>query len=108
MSFAVPSSLYLAIASLPRAALREQTAAALVLTIHYIVSYAVRFIWARFRENLHPSDSSVVALALGFPNSAAVGLPLLASVFGSQSTVTVATSLAIGSVTCFSDYPGKS
>jgi predicted permease len=41
----------------------------------------------------------VVALTLGFPNSAAVGLPLLASVFGSRATVTVAASLAIGSVT---------
>ncbi|MGC2223676.1 MAG: hypothetical protein WA624_15645 [Methylocella sp.] len=46
MSFAAPSSLVLAIASLPRAALREQTAAALVLTILYVVSYAVSFSWA--------------------------------------------------------------
>jgi malonate transporter and related proteins len=38
-------------------------------------------------------------LTVAFPNSAAVGLPLLASVFGSQATVTVAASLAIGSIT---------
>ena len=99
MSFAIPCSLFLAIASTPRAALREQAAAGLALAIVYAVLYAVSFLWTRFRENLNASDSSVVALTLGFPNSAAVGLPLLASVFGSRATVTVATSLAIGSIT---------
>ena len=99
MSFAIPCSLFLAIASTPRAALREQAAAGLALAIVYAVLYAVSFVWTRSRENLNASDSSVVALTLGFPNSAAVGLPLLASVFGSRATVTVATSLAIGSIT---------
>jgi malonate transporter and related proteins len=99
MSFAIPCSLFLAIASTPRAALREQAAAGLALAIVYAVLYAVSFVWTRFRENLNASDSSVVALTLGFPNSAAVGLPLLASVFGSRATVTVATSLAMGSIT---------
>ena len=99
MSFAIPCSLFLAIASTPRAALLEQAAAGLALAIVYAVLYAVSFVWTRFRENLNASDSSVVALTLGFPNSAAVGLPLLASVFGSRATVTVATSLAIGSIT---------
>ena len=99
MSFAIPCSLFLAIASTPRTALREQAAAGLVLAIVYAVLYAVSFVWTRSRENLNASDSSVVALTLGFPNSAAVGLPLLASVFGSRATVTVATSLAIGSIT---------
>ena len=99
MSFAIPCALFLAIASTPRTALREQAAAALVLAIAYAVLYAISFWWTRRRENLNPSDSAVVALTVGFPNSAAVGLPLLASVFGSQSTVTVATALAIGSIT---------
>ena len=99
MSFAIPCSLFLAIASTPRAALREQAAAGLVLAIVYAVLYAVSFFWTRSRENLNASDSSVVALTLGFPNSAAVGLPLLASVFGSRAAVTVATSLAIGAIT---------
>ena len=99
MSFAIPCSLFLAMASTPRAALREQAGAALVLTLCYVILYAVSFFWARSAEKLNPSNSAVVALTLGFPNSAAVGLPLLASVFGSRSTVTVATSLAIGSIT---------
>jgi predicted permease len=99
MSFAIPCALFLAIASTPRAALREQAGAALVLAIAYGVLYAISFWWTRRGENLNPSDSAVVALTVAFPNSAAVGLPLLASVFGSRSTVTVATALAIGSIT---------
>ena len=99
MSCAIPCSLFLAIASTPRAALRAQAAPALVLALVYFALYALSFLWTRSKENLNSSDSSVVALTLGFPNSAAVGLPLLASVFGPQSTVTVATSLAIGSIT---------
>jgi predicted permease len=99
MSFAIPSALFLAIASTPRAALREQAAAALVLAIVYAILYAISFLWTNRGENLNSPDSAVVALTLGFPNSAAVGLPLLASVFGSKATVTVATSLAIGSIT---------
>lgn len=72
MSFAIPCSLFLAVASTPLAALRDQAAAALVLTIVYVAVYVISFCWTRSRENLPPSDSSVVALTLGFPNSAAV------------------------------------
>jgi malonate transporter and related proteins len=99
MSFAIPCSLFLAIAGTPRGALRAQAAPALVLAVVYFVLYGLSFLWTRSKENHNNADSSVVALTLGFPNSAAVGLPLLASVFGPQSTVTVATSLAIGSIT---------
>jgi malonate transporter len=99
MSFAVPAALFLAIARTPFAVLRQYAAPSLVIAIVYLVVYVVSFYWVRMRENLSPSDSSVVALTLGFPNSAAVGLPLLASAFGPQATVTVAISLAIGSVT---------
>lgn len=99
MSFAVPSSLFLSIVTAPRMALREQAPTALVLTIGYAVIYLASFLWALRGEQLGLSDSSVVALTVGFPNSAAVGLPLLASVFGMQSDVTVATSLAVGAIT---------
>jgi len=99
MSFAIPCSLFLAVAGTPREALREQAATALVLAIVYVVLYAGSFLWGRSREHLPPTDNSVLALTLGFPNTAAVGLPLLASVFGPQSSVAVATSIAVGSIT---------
>ena len=99
MSFAVPCSMFLSIAQTPRAALVDQTGAALVLAIVYFVLFAVTFVWARSSENLPASDSSVLALTISFPNSAAVGLPLLAAVYGAKSLDTVATSIALGSDT---------
>jgi malonate transporter len=99
MSFAVPCSLFLAIARTPRAALREQAGTVLVLMIVYAVLYGVSFFWARSGEELRTSDSGVLALTISFPNVAAVGLPLLADVFGVKSLVTVATSIALGCVT---------
>ena len=99
MSFAIPCSLFLAVASTSLEDLRLQAGPALVLVIVYIALYGMSFFWAREKEHMNASDSAVLALTLGFPNSAAVGLPLLASVFGPRATVTVAVSLAIGSIT---------
>lgn len=99
MSFAVPCSLFMSIAQTPRAELREQAGAALVLTIVYGVLYALTFWWARSSQKLGTSESADLALTISFPNSAAVGLALLISVFGPKSLVTVATSIALGSIT---------
>jgi malonate transporter and related proteins len=99
MSFAVPCSLFLSIAQTPRPALREQAGAALVLLIVYAVLYAVSFFWARSSQKLRNSESADLALTISFPNSAAVGLALLAPVYGPQSLATVATSIALGSIT---------
>src|ERR1700684_73252 len=99
MSFAVPAALFLAIADTPREVLHKEAASATVLTLVYVVLYVVGYLWSRSAEGLSRSESSVVALTVSFPNVAAVGLPLFASVFGSKSTVTVAVSLAIGSIT---------
>jgi malonate transporter and related proteins len=99
MSFAIPSSMFLSIVRTSRTALRDQVPTALVLLIAYAVLYAGSYYWARYGANLHASDSSVVALTIAFPNSAAVGFPLLTSVFGSRSAVAVAMSIAIGSIT---------
>jgi malonate transporter and related proteins len=99
MSFAIPCALFSAVARTPFAALRQLGATSLVLAVVYGALYAGTVFWLRSQENFRPADSSVVALTLAFPNSAAVGLPLLASVFGPESTVTVAISLAIGAIT---------
>ena len=99
ISFAVPCSMFMSIAQTPRAELREQAGAALVLTIVYVVLYALTFLWARSSQKLSTSGSADLALTVSFPNSAAVGLALLAAVFGPKSLATVATSIALGSIT---------
>jgi malonate transporter and related proteins len=98
-SFAIPCSIFLAVANMPILELREQAAPALVLAIVYTALYAMGFVGSRLREHLNAADRSVLALTVAFPNSAAVGLPLLASVFGPRSAVNVATSIAIGCIT---------
>ena len=98
-SFAIPCSIFLAVAGAPRSDLSEEIGPALVLAFVYIVVYSITFFWVHSKEGLNAADSSVLALTTGFPNSAAVGLPLLASVFGTRSAITVATSIAIGSIT---------
>jgi malonate transporter and related proteins len=98
-SFAIPCSIFLAVANTPMSDLRAQAAPALVLTVAYTALYAISFFWSRSQQRLSAADSSVLALTVGFPNSAAVGLPLLTSVFGPRSAVTVATSIAIGCIT---------
>jgi malonate transporter and related proteins len=45
------------------------------------------------------SDASVLALTIGFPNAAAIALPLLRGAYGAEATVTAALSIAIGSIT---------
>jgi malonate transporter and related proteins len=99
MSFAIPCALFSAVARTPFASLRQLGTTSLVLAAVYGVLYAGTVFWLHSSEKLRPADSSVVALTLAFPNSAAVGLPLLVSVFGPESTVTVAISLAIGAIT---------
>ncbi|HTB67059.1 MAG TPA: AEC family transporter [Steroidobacteraceae bacterium] len=99
MSFAIPCALFLAVASAPLRVLYQQLAPALVLAIIYVALYGVSFLWVRSREHMTLSHSAVFALTLGFPNAAAVGLPLLESVFGASSRVAIAVALAIGSIT---------
>jgi predicted permease len=44
-------------------------------------------------------DGAVLALTIGFPNAAAVALPLLANAYGAEAAVPAALSIAVGSIT---------
>jgi malonate transporter and related proteins len=68
---------------------------ALVFCALYLVSY----LWARRGLGMSLSDAAVLALTIGFPNSAAIALPLFRGAYGPESTVTAALSIAIGSIT---------
>ena len=52
MSFAIPCSLFLAVASTSLEDLRLQAAPALVFVIVYIALYAMSFFWARDRKSV--------------------------------------------------------
>jgi malonate transporter and related proteins len=99
MTFALPCSLFVTIARTPHELLWSQAKAALVLAMVYVAVYVpVYFISRRLgREN--DANSSVSALTVAFPNCAAIGFPLLPSIFSPQATVTVVIAIAIGAIT---------
>ncbi len=99
MNFAVPCALFSTLIQSSRAVLQQHIAASLVITFAYFALYVISYFWARRFLRMHVSESSVLALTIGFPNAAAVALPLLTGAYGSNAAVTAALSLAIGSVT---------
>src|SRR5580700_6172559 len=53
MSFAIPCSLFLAVASTSLTDLRLQAAPALLFAFMYIALYAMNFVWARGKEHMN-------------------------------------------------------
>ena len=70
-----------------------------MIAVIFAALYAASYIWARKSLKMSISDASVFALTVGFPNSAAVALPLLTTAYGPGSRVTAAISIAVGSIT---------
>jgi malonate transporter len=99
MMFALPCSLFGAIAKTPKAVVLQHGSLILVLLVTYLLIYGIAFIQQR---KVHGSDaavSAVHALTVAFPNCASIGLPLLVGIFGSQSALAVAIGIAVGSMT---------
>jgi malonate transporter and related proteins len=70
-----------------------------MIAVIFAVLYAASYIWARKSLKMSISDASVLALTVGFPNAAAVALPLLTAAYGPNSRVTAALSIAVGAIT---------
>ena len=99
MSFAIPCALFSTIIGSSRADLLRHIPAALMITLVFCALYLISYIWARRWRGLSLSDASVLALTIGFPNSAAIALPLFRGAYGPEATVTAALSIVIGSIT---------
>ena len=99
MSFALPCSLFVTIARTPHHLLWGQSKVAAVLTIVYLAVFALTHFASQHLGKDTAANSTVLALTLGFPNAAAVGLPLLLAAYGNEAAVSVAVSIAIGSIT---------
>jgi malonate transporter and related proteins len=99
MNFAIPCALFSTIIRTSREDLEQQVLTVLMITLAFTVFYAASYLWARRSLKMSVSDASVLALTIGFPNSAAVALPLFAASYGSASTVTAALSIAVGAIT---------
>jgi len=99
MDIAIPCALFSTISSTSWPVLREQSESAVMIAVVFVVLYSASYIWARKSLKMPISDASVLALTVGFPNSAAVALPLLTTAYGPGSRVTAALSIAVGSIT---------
>lgn len=98
MSFALPASLFVAIASAPRRELIEQAPLAVLLGLTMLVLFIAWYAIARVVLKVSRPDASLQALTIAFPNLAGVGLPIAGSVLGSGGAVPVAVVLATGSI----------
>jgi predicted permease len=99
MNFAIPCALFSTIMGSSRTVLLQHVPAALMITLVFSALYLISYIWARRGLGMSLSDASVLALTIGFPNSAAIALPLFKGAYGTESIVTAALSIAIGSIT---------
>src|SRR6266481_5692912 len=99
MTFALPCSLFVAIARTPDELLWGQAKPAIVLAIVYVAVFVATYYASRNLGKDTAANSAVLALTLGFPNHAGVGIPLLLAVYGAKASVTVAVGLAVGAIT---------
>jgi malonate transporter and related proteins len=99
MTFALPCSLFVTIARTRRDLLWEQAEAAVVLAIVFLVVFVATYYASRKLGKETAANSAVLALTLGFPNHAGIGIPLLLAVYGSEASVSVAVGLAVGAIT---------
>jgi len=99
MNFALPCSLFTAIAHTDRQMLRSQAGLVAVLGLVYLALFFLTWLIERKVFHSGPADSAVLALTLGFPNATAVGIPLLDALYGPSAAAATAMGIAIGAVT---------
>jgi len=98
LTFALPAALFVGVAQTSRSGLEENGKLVLVLVISMLVIFGITFALNHYVFRLSSGENAVQSLSVGFPNFAAVGLPLLGSVLGPGSAVSAAVSVAAGSV----------
>jgi malonate transporter len=98
MNFALPASLFAALARTPRDILFQQDRLVLALGLALTVVYGITWCIERYWLRLTASVSAIQSLTVAFPNFVAVGLPLMQSVFGIESLVPVAAGIAVGAI----------
>jgi malonate transporter len=99
MTFALPCYLLVTMASTPRQLLWGQAKPALAFAIVYAALFIATFYASRNLAKDTAANGAVLALTVGFPNAAAVGIPLLLAVYGPRASVSVAVALAVGAIT---------
>ena len=66
MTFAVPCAMFSTLIQSSRLVLQQHIATSLVITFTYFALYVISYFWARRFLRMHVSESSVLALTIGF------------------------------------------
>jgi malonate transporter and related proteins len=98
MTFALPVAFFAGVAQTSWSGLAENGKLVFVLVVPMSVIFWITFALNHYVFRLSPGENAVQSLSVGFPNFAAVGLPLLGSVMGAGSAASVAASIAAGTV----------
>ncbi|MFM0306400.1 AEC family transporter [Paraburkholderia sp. RL17-383-BIF-A] len=98
VDYALPFALFLYTAKMQRTSLDSHLVLILLLIAVMLVPYVASLALSRFLFKVAPSNAAVRAVTIGMPNFAAVGLPLLHSVYGEASDLTVALAITTASV----------
>ncbi|MGO9941420.1 MAG: AEC family transporter [Rhodoblastus sp.] len=99
MHFALPSALFTAISRTPRQVILDNGQLMGILTFCMFVVYALTLFLQFKYFKVETGKAAVQTLTVALPNYASVGLPLLLSVYGPSSALSVAVAIAVGSVT---------
>ena len=94
MTFAMPVALFVGVAQTSLSGLEENGKLVFVLVVSILVIFGITFALNHYVFRLSPGENAVQSLSVGFPNCPAVGLPLLGSLIGPGSAVSVAVSIA--------------
>jgi malonate transporter and related proteins len=98
VTFALPAALFVSVAQTSRNGLEEHGKLVAVIVISMLVIFGITFALNHYIFRLSTGENAVQSLSVGLPNFAAIGLPLLGSVMGPGSAVSVAASIAAGAV----------
>jgi malonate transporter len=96
MHFVLPCSLILGVGSTPPAVLRSQFSLLAVLVLAMLAIYGIAFWLERKIFRKTSAEAAVQALTVGFSNNVAIGLPLLASLYGAPGLLAVAAAIMGG------------
>jgi malonate transporter and related proteins len=94
--FLLPCSLFLGVGRTSLAVLRSHAALLAVLAVAMLLTYAAVYVMQAKVFGRSPSETAVQALTVSFANNVAVGLPLLASLYGSLGLLAVAAAIIAG------------
>lgn len=98
MDFALPSALFVAIASAPRSEMIAEAPLFVLLSVIMLIIFFGWYVFARRYLATDQVGAALQALTVAFPNLAGVGLPVAAAVLGPTGTIQVAVGLAAGSL----------